>query len=121
MRHALVALVVLMLASLACGNAPDATPAPPAAQTATARSTLEHEACRIGQNYVKTQLKAPDSAKFPSCLLYEQATETEDGAYLMKSYVDSQNSFGAMIRTTFVLEMRRNAKQWDLLSFTTYP
>lgn len=49
--------------------------------------------------WVKSLLKSPSSADFPSIL--EFAYAILNNQILVQSYVDSQNSFGAQIRTTF--------------------
>lgn len=52
--------------------------------------------------FVKEQLKSPASAKFPdSRLKKSHTTALGGGKYRINSWVDSQNSFGAMIRTKF--------------------
>jgi hypothetical protein len=52
---------------------------------------------------VEEELKAPSTAKFqPS----PDAVITNNGSYyFVKSYVDAQNSFGAMIRTDFICKV----------------
>lgn len=57
---------------------------------------------------VKESLKAPTTAKFP----FAEAVHVGDDVYQMASYVDSQNSFGAMIRTHFVGEIARVDGVW---------
>jgi hypothetical protein len=54
---------------------------------------LAEDACH---DAVKAQLKSPSSASFPG----GQVTE-RSGGYVVEGAVDSQNSFGAMIRNTF--------------------
>ena len=52
------------------------------------------------QLQVQNSLKAPSTAKFPSSIeidIHDLGNNTFD----MNSYVDSQNSFGAMLRTQF--------------------
>jgi len=51
--------------------------------------------------YVKEKLKSPSSAEFPSFWTYKDHVSylSEFRVYIIQSYVDSQNSFGAMIRT----------------------
>lgn len=53
---------------------------------------------------VKQKLKSPSSAKFPYTDEAEILKEN-DSTYLIKSYVDSQNSFGAMLRTNYLCEV----------------
>ena len=55
------------------------------------------------QDDVRKLLKAPATAKFPS--LYENKNfikKGTDGIYTVTSYVDSENSFGANIRTPYI-------------------
>jgi hypothetical protein len=61
----------------------------------------EHDAVTAtfwAQEFVKQSLKSPDSAKFPSV---SKAIDLGDGRYFYDAYVDSQNSFGASVRTNF--------------------
>lgn len=52
------------------------------------------------KQFVKNILKAPATAKFEddctSC-----AIKQEDGTWFVKSYVDAQNSFGALLRQNY--------------------
>lgn len=51
---------------------------------------------------VKNNLKSPSSAKFVGLLEKEESVKyIGDDTYEIKSWVDSQNSFGAMIRSNF--------------------
>lgn len=55
------------------------------------------------RNNVKSQLKSPSTAKFPSALESHSAVrDGEDNVRVWQGYVDSQNGFGAMVRTQFV-------------------
>jgi hypothetical protein len=52
--------------------------------------------------FVKKQLKSPSTAKFPSEKEKDKHTNSLGfGKYKIDSWVDSQNSFGATIRTKF--------------------
>lgn len=52
---------------------------------------------------VKEQLKSPASAQFPGSMeSAAQATESDSGERSWSGYVDSQNGFGAVVRTQFV-------------------
>jgi hypothetical protein len=64
------------------------------------------------QQFVSRALKAPSTAKFPA-LPYE-AKSLGDGFYRVKSYVDSQNSFGAMIRSDWTVDMALVEDHWFL-------
>lgn len=67
----------------------------------TARHT-DAEAWSCAQNIVEGYLKAPSTAKFCS-FVDAQVTHLGNGEYKVVGWVDSQNSFGAMIRSNFVV------------------
>ena len=74
----------------------------------------EASAFVASKDYVKTRLKSPATADFP--FLDFQHAEMEDCQMLIRSYVDSQNGFGAMIRSNYdaVLEYKRD--RWELVA-----
>lgn len=56
------------------------------------------------QSFVKDRLKAPSSAKFPGMFeeTYSDATtKLSETQFRVRSWVDAQNSFGAMIRNNY--------------------
>lgn len=59
----------------------------------------------MAEEFVKNSLKSPSSAKFQ---WYDenQVEDLGDGKYKVTSYVDSQNSFGAMLRTNYVCTVK---------------
>lgn len=67
--------------------------------------------CLIGQKTVKASLKAPSTAKFPDgCLLtaesYSMETSPEGHrVWTISGPVDAQNGFGAMLRSTYTVEV----------------
>lgn len=65
--------------------------------------TVQHEAVEayvVCQQFVEDRLKAPSTAEFGGP--YSQVTAHNGGGrYTVDTYVDAQNSFGAMIRTDF--------------------
>jgi hypothetical protein len=69
------------------------------------------------QNFVKDQLRSPASAKFewitePDCKIIKDGFE-----YTISSWVDSQNAFGAVLRTRFSGVVRQADKDnWELLA-----
>ena len=65
----------------------------------------ESKAISKTEEFLQPQLKSPSSAKFPSNSDYE-VTEISDNIYRVIGYVDSQNGFGAMVRTHFVSEVQ---------------
>jgi hypothetical protein len=54
---------------------------------------------------VTAQLKSPSTANFAS-YSSRQVTDDGNGKYYVRSYVDSQNSFGAQIRTGFLCKVQ---------------
>lgn len=62
------------------------------------------------ERVIKDNLKSPSTAKFPGHILErsEWTITKNKPTYYVKSWVDSQNSFGAMIRSEFVIQY-----EWD--------
>ena len=61
----------------------------------------------MGNDFVKRSLKSPSTADFPS---YSANKVSYNGncTHTIRSYVDSQNGFGAMVRTNFMVKVRYN-------------
>lgn len=90
--------------------------APTAGQRAPSRS----DACFISQKFVRERLKAPTTAKFPAWT-EENCRVTRAGEiWRVRSFVDAQNSFGAMIRSDYGVEMTHNPQTdtWTLHDIT---
>lgn len=68
------------------------------------------------QMFVEQRLKAPSTAKFRACGdtdTTKYCTEyLGNQRYRVRTYVDSQNAFGAMIRTHFVCVMEQTADDY---------
>lgn len=59
-------------------------------------------AFNYAEDFVKQRLKSPSTAEFIGTFeKSDHITELENDEYLINSWVDSQNSFGAMIRSKF--------------------
>ncbi|MEZ5358609.1 MAG: zinc ribbon domain-containing protein [Candidatus Zixiibacteriota bacterium] len=68
-------------------------------------------------DFVKQKLKAPKTAEFPGVFdgRADHITYLGNQKYKIISYVDSQNSFGALIRNHFVGEIEQVAEdKWKL-------
>jgi hypothetical protein len=68
----------------------------------------------MSQEFVKKQLTAPATAKFPR---YEESFVEDLGSiehrFRVTAYVDSQNSFGALLRTNYTCIVKSfDAKTW---------
>lgn len=73
----------------------------------------------MSEELVKQRLKSPSSAKFSASPFIELLGNK---TYSVTGYVDSQNSFGAMIRTRYNAVVRFNyvtgeKESWSLVSF----
>lgn len=75
-------------------------------QLALAAEKLKEDAYTMSQAFVKKILKAPATAKFQAYSSEEVAVVYKDGWFLVKGVVDSQNGFGAMLRSTYYCKLR---------------
>lgn len=57
------------------------------------------------QTFVKQYLKSPGSAKFPFADSQVTKSKTNDNLYYVVSYVDSQNGFGALLRSNWASQL----------------
>ncbi len=72
------------------------------------------------REFVRDRLKSPKSADFGT--LSEGKVKISNNHYFVSSYVDSENSFGANIRTQFICELSNlGGDQWKLVNLTTDP
>ncbi len=94
-----------------------------AKRLAELNSVSDSGAYITAQSFVKAMLKSPKTADFP--FLDYSHRNLGDGKWIIQSYVDSQNGFGAMIRTQYQIEMQFNGgdwaeqRNWTLLDITT--
>jgi len=72
---------------------------------AAARTVDSYDACHMAQKFVVDALKAPTTAEFPPAREPDCQTSQRERIWVVTSYVDSQNSFGAMIRSHYTVEM----------------
>ena len=70
------------------------------------------------QYLVEEYLESPKSAKFPFGGGQNHVEETAPGIFIIRSYVDSQNSFGAMIRTKFFCKLHVKNGKFEVLQLT---
>lgn len=64
------------------------------------------------KQFVLQGLKAPATAKFP--VFPYEAIDLGNGRYKIMSFVDSQNSFGALIRSDWTVVMKTLNNSWVL-------
>ena len=67
-----------------------------------------NEIAYAAQKFVEKSLKAPSTAKFPP-LFESLINKTSSDSYTVTSYVDSQNGFGAIIRSSFIVKLIRKS------------
>lgn len=76
-------------------------------------------AVSICHQFVEDRLKAPATAGFES-VSEEDTTQTSDTEWIVRGHVDSENGFGANIRTEYVCTVRYNGDDnWHLVDLQT--
>lgn len=98
------------------------TPAPTATVPATPTSERlaldESAAWRACQQLVLKHLKSPATARFPSVDDLRLSGWDLQRTLVFEGYVDSENSFGAMLRTAVLCEARdTGGTSWDVLAW----
>ncbi len=74
---------------------------------------LKFGAIVAAQTYIEANLKSPSTADFP----WTVDSHTVIGkSHVVKTYVDSQNSFGATVRSHWTVAVRPNGESWDLVA-----
>lgn len=97
---ALIGIILFIVFIGYCCSSGSSAPAQKSEQS------LKIEALVGSQMVVKDNLKSPSSAEFP--LITDKlisVTKIEENKYAVISYVDSENSFGAMIRTFYTCKV----------------
>jgi hypothetical protein len=73
-------------------------------------------AITMAQNFVKDRLKSPSSASFPWDFKEYNATKSSDGKWSLSGWVEATNAFNAKLRVPWSVVVRRDGKNWALLS-----
>lgn len=74
-------------------------------------------ACLICRQFVEDRLIAPGFAKWPHCWENIIGFDEESKSWDVASYVDSQNSFGALLRSQYICEVEHlGGDKWRLLA-----
>lgn len=103
MKNLKISLVTLTFFLLSCGGGPgDNKP-----DEFDAQINMEH--------YIEERLTSPSSAEFT----FTSNLQLDDKTFKMEGYVDSQNGFGAMIRSQFsgTLEYTSNYSKYSVRGF----
>lgn len=67
----------------------------------------------MAQDFVTSALKSPSTAKFGA--VNDFIVKVSDDIVMVEGYVDSQNGFGAMIHTNFLVQMQAGESNYRLL------
>ena len=70
-----------------------------------------YRACMVAQDHIEQFLRAPATAKWENC--YYARGKLEGNVYTILTYVDAQNGFGALIRSSFIVKVDGNGKEWQ--------
>jgi hypothetical protein len=90
--------------------------------TGTSDAGMAFQACSHAENFVRDRLVAPSTAKFQiNCFWDQRATREANGDWSAIGTVDSQNSFGAMIRAAYVVDLSNAGGSSQLVDIRTYP
>ena len=75
----------------------------------------------MAQQFLEDRLKSPATADYPWAKTDDTVTELSDNKYKYRSYVDSENSFGANVRTNFEIVVQyAGDDKWRLISIDTW-
>jgi hypothetical protein len=85
-------------------------------------STMAKVQC---QNFVRDNLRSPSSADFP--FFGGDAVAMGNNAWVVRSYVDAENAFGAALRNDYVCQLTftggdsADQRNWDLIDLQMGP
>ena len=93
------------------------------------KAESDHRSMAVVQckNYVKNRLRSPSSADFPWIDLDQSVVSTGNETYIVSSYVDAQNAFGATVRNDYVCKIqytggeRTDQRNWPLVDLSLEP
>lgn len=92
--------IMIVLAGILFFSLKSCLSSSPEEEKADKERNMKIKALTYSQNCVNEKLKSPSSSEYP--VNTEFVTKSNDSTYIVNSYVDSQNGFGAMIRSKFV-------------------
>lgn len=78
------------------------------------------EVWAMAQSFIKDQLKSPKSADFPTYGDSNVNITNSGDYYKVTGYVDAENGFGAEIRSTFSLVMKKSGSKYTLKECNIY-
>jgi len=115
----IIAVVVVFLIAVGAlvGDSPDDSPD----SSVSSVSSGEYDAFMMCKSFVTDTLKAPATAKWRDPLGDQVSySGSGDGPYVVVASVDSQNGFGALVRSPYSCTVVHDpaAKTWRLVSLT---
>jgi hypothetical protein len=118
-RWPLVLIALVIGVVIAIGANSDDHPSDEPAKVVSPATELDRklDAFTACKNFVKSRLKAPASAKFRNPNENDgevQIAGSGTGPYVVASTVDSQNSFGALLRSDFTCKVTLVGGSWRL-------
>ncbi len=85
--------------------------------TAVAKPVIERDDIEIvTERIVRDKLKSPSTASFPQHF----NAEKKNGKWTVVGVVDAQNSYGAMLRQNFLVEIVSVGDKWKALKVSIY-
>ncbi len=112
-------LIVIFMIGTFASTSLDAPKPRDQTQRAVSESDANIMSITLCEMRTRDTLKAPRSAKFP----WVKKASFDGSLAILKSYVDAQNSFGAMIRTNYICTVRYkggdpdNSESWNIEEF----
>jgi hypothetical protein len=100
-RTMLAPLVIIAAAIVACTNDSDGS---------------RLEACIAAEHFVDRQLASPGSASHQSC--NDRDVSQDGNKWTVRGHVDSQNAFGAMLRSHYRVVMVAGEQRWEVDSIS---
>tara|TARA_B100002049_G_scaffold230082_1_gene206517 strand:- start:4876 stop:5442 length:567 start_codon:yes stop_codon:yes gene_type:complete len=117
-KSANVLSVVILIVAAFIGSGSDPKPEDMTAEELSAACEDKIMAYVMAQKLVKQNLKSPSTAEFPS---YNSSgvtiTYAGECVHKVSAFVDSQNAFGATVRTPFNVELKNNIvdETWNFI------
>jgi hypothetical protein len=96
-------LVIICFTSVFSGPSDDQPKSAPVSSAPKAPEDRETISIVFAEKVIKDILKSPSTAKFVDVKAYELSNEKD--VWAVNGYVDSQNSFGAMIRSVWEVQL----------------
>ena len=77
------------------------------------------DAYSMAKEFIKDKLKAPATAIFPP-ITEVYINQTNKNTWIVICHVDAENTYGALIRETWSVEMTENSGTWTLLDIDNW-